>query len=100
MHQTQVSKVESGTNAITIDILHSFAVALEVRMTDLLEETPTDVQPLPPTNEQFAQRLDAMADMYPEFAFPENSKSPAARAAAAMRHAYRNAARIARGQHP
>lgn len=47
--------------------------------------------------ESIASQLDALADAYPEFLFPEASDNPEVRAVAAMRHAYRTAARIARG---
>jgi transcriptional regulator with XRE-family HTH domain len=100
MHQSQISKIEGGVNLVIVEHLQALAAALQVPMAGLLGDTATEVHPLPPADEQIAARLDALADMYPEFAFPENATSPEARAAAAMRHAYRTAAGIARGQTP
>ncbi|WP_435113360.1 helix-turn-helix domain-containing protein [Nocardiopsis synnemataformans] len=98
MHQSQISKIESGTNLVIVEHLYLLATALEVPMTDLLGVTATEVHPLPPADEQIAERLEAKADAYPEYLFPEDGTSPEALVAAAMRHAYRDAAQTARGQ--
>lgn len=95
LHQTTVSKIESGTRAVTVDDLWILASALGVSVLELLGEKALEDRP--PVSEDIARRIDAMADVYPEFAFPENSTTREGRSAAAMRHAYRTAARIARG---
>jgi len=96
LHQTTVSKIESGARNVSVDDLWTLAGALGVSVVELLGEKALETKP--PVSEAIAQRIDAMADVYPEFAFPENSTTREGRSAAAMRHAYRTAARIARGE--
>ena len=48
--------------------------------------------------EDIAQEIEAQLAPYPEAVFPEGSDTPEGRYIAAMRHAYRTAARIARGE--
>ncbi|MFE1170413.1 helix-turn-helix transcriptional regulator [Nocardiopsis sp. NPDC058789] len=48
--------------------------------------------------ESIASQIELMAAAYPEDVFPEGGESPEARSVDAMRHAYRTAARIARGE--
>ncbi|WP_433701831.1 helix-turn-helix domain-containing protein [Nocardiopsis sp. CA-288880] len=49
------------------------------------------------TRRRIAQEIEAQLAPYPEDVFPEGSDTPEGRYIAAMRHAYRTAARIARG---
>ena len=50
------------------------------------------------TRDEIARQIEAQLNAYPESVFPEGSDSPEGRYIAAMRHAYRTAARIARGE--
>lgn len=62
---------------------------------ELLNDSPIKEAEL---REQIAAEIEAMTAHYPVDIFPEDSWSPDAVGARAMRHAYRLAARIARGE--
>ncbi|TMS00116.1 helix-turn-helix domain-containing protein [Nonomuraea basaltis] len=95
--KTTLRNAEAGRNmprpqhAAAIDAVLDGVVSGDMKL-------PEDVERERTVREEIALQLEAAAEWYPESVFPSSSQNPDAIAGRAMRYAYQNAARIARGE--
>ncbi|MEU0236833.1 helix-turn-helix transcriptional regulator [Nocardiopsis sp. NPDC006198] len=92
-----VSNLERGTHEISNRVKRRIHDALtRLESGDPMESESELIERV--IRQRVARDIEVLTEAYPESLFPEDADTPEGRAVAAMRHAYRTAARIARGE--